>query len=374
MPPAQRLFRYQEIAMEIRRRILRGDFREGGRLPSERALVQSFGVQRNTIRQALTLLEEEGHISIEDKRGAFVRLARPDSGRTVFLLNIHAGSSPNLSRMTEGFSDVAARAGYSLRRFNTHPPEGAALDPLPDADKLADDIAGVMLWPQNPTNPEAVIRLNARIPLVLVDRRVLGAAVDCVRFDDVAGGKAVAEHLLEQGHRRIAFLTDDVFAETVQHRWHGYALAHEAWSVPIDPRLSVFCHGFHEPFFSTTLRLLLGLGRESPTAIICSNDLVAFMLLRFLRDEGVRVPDDVAVTGYGNTMPDYAEAMALTSVDQPFYEMGQTAATMLLERVGQAFEDRLRDVRDVTIPVRLIERQSSSPRRRVEIAEAVAVP
>lgn len=359
MARGRALFQYQEIARELREQILRGDYRLDGRLPSERSLVTRFQVQRNTVRQALALLEQEGHIATEGKRGSFIRNAPPAPTRNVFLMNIHGGSSPMLTQLTDGFGDVAGRAGYSVRRFNTHPPEGSTLDPLPDLARIGKDTAGVVLWPQNPTHSESLIRLNTHIPLVLVDRRVWGVSVDCVRFDDVAGGRMVAEHLLAQGHRRIAFLTDDVFAETVQHRWHGYALALEAAGVPIDPRLSLFYFGIHEPFFSKAMRALFGLGKDAPTAVICSNDLVAFVLLRFLRDEGMRVPDDVAVTGYGNAMPDYGVAMELTSVHQPFEELGRLAATMLLERVGQPVEQRVGESRDVTIPVRLVVRRSS---------------
>ncbi|MGV3613758.1 MAG: GntR family transcriptional regulator [Fimbriimonas sp.] len=361
MPRSEHLFQYQEIARVLRQQILRGDFRSDGRLPSERALVEVFGVQRNTVRQALALLEQEGHISTEGKRGSFVRQPEAVTRRNVFLMNVHAGASPNLSRLAEGFGEISTRAGFVVRRFNTHPPQGAALDPLPDFERLGNETAGILLWPQNPTDSEALSALNAKLPLVLVDRRVLGVSADCVRFDDVAGGRMVTQHLLDHGHRRIAFLTDDVFAETVQHRWHGYALALEGEGVPVDPRLSLFYYGIHEPFFSTAMRTLLGLGADRPTAIICSNDIVAFALLRFLRDEGVRVPDDVAVTGYGNTIPDYVEAMELTSVDQPFYELGQAAATTLLERLGQSTPERLAAPRDLTIPVRLVVRRSSAP-------------
>jgi GntR family transcriptional regulator of arabinose operon len=360
MAKANSLFQYQEIARELREEILRGEFRDEGRLPSERKLTERFQVQRNTVRQALALLEHEGHIATEGKRGSFVRDLEPKVVRNVFLMNIHGGASPMLTYLTDGFSDVVGRAGFSVRRFNTSPAEGAALEPLPEVSKLGRDAAGIVLWPQNPADPDALLRLNASIPLVLVDRRVLGVSIDCVRFDDVAGGRMVTDHLLQQGHRRIGFLTDDVFAETVQHRWHGYALSLEAAGLPVDPRLSVFFRGIHEPFFTSSMRGLFSLGKDAPTAVVCSNDLVAFMLLRYLRDEGIRVPDDVAVTGYGNAMPDYGEAMALTSVHQPFEELGRRAATTLLERLGESGDERLRETRDIKIPVRLVVRKSSS--------------
>lgn len=359
MPEVERRYHYQEIARELKRGILRGDFRENGKLPSERSLVERFGVQRNTVRQALALLEKEGEITTEGKRGSFVRLPPPETGRKSFVVHIHGGVTPTLGGLMDGLVQTSRRAGYAVREWDAHPPEGAALDPLPSSEDIAEDAAGLVLWPQNPTDAEALARINHEIPLVLIDRRVVGVSADCVRFDDVTGGRMVTEHLLEQGHRRIGFLTDDVFAETVQHRWQGYAAALEAAHIPIDPTWSLFFNGLHEPYFSVAMRHLLGQGERSPTAIVCSNDLVAFILLRFLRDEGIRVPDAVAVTGYGNAMPSYVEAMALTTVDQSFLAMGQSAAALLIERAGQSAPERLRSPRDITIPVRLVVRGSS---------------
>ncbi|AIE84520.1 GntR family transcriptional regulator [Fimbriimonas ginsengisoli] len=360
MPRANHLFQYQEIAQELKEQILRGEFGVEGRLPSERALGIRFEVQRNTIRQALELLEKEGQILTQEKRGSFVRVPPSAPGPDTFLVNIHRGSSANLTHLMEGFSHISEQAGYRVRRRNTDPARGAALDHVPDPDRLPEDTAGVVLWPQNPTDAEMLGKLNRAIPLVLVDRRVLGVSADSVRFDDLAGGQMITEHLLSQGHRRIAFLTDDVFAETVQNRWHGYVLAHETNDVPVDPRLNLLFHGIDVPFFGVAMRHQLSQGKLSPTAIVCSNDLVAFTLLRFLHDEGIRVPDDLAVTGYGNSIPDYTEAMTLTTVDQPFYEVGTAAARILIDRMGQSTPERLRAAHDITIPVRLIVRASST--------------
>jgi DNA-binding LacI/PurR family transcriptional regulator len=245
--------------------------------------------------------------------------------------------------------------------FDSHPPQGAALDPIPDVSTLDQDIAGVIVWPQNPTNVPALRKLRSALPLVLVDRRVAGLSSDCVRFADLAGGKMMADHLVSLGHRRIGFIADDVFAETVQQRWQGYVSSLEANGIPIDPRLSLFFHGIDAPYFAMAMRHLLNRGDEAPTAIMCSNDVVAFTLFRFLHDEGVRVPDDLAVAGYGNLLPDYVNALALTSVDQPFYELGQAAARILVERVGQTESERLRSPHDIEIPVRLVVRSSTQP-------------
>ncbi len=355
----KRTFQYEDIARDLRRRIGAGEFQNRGRLPSERDLCSLYEVQRNTIRQALANLEKDGYIWTDAKRGSFIKPHERQIEKTTFLAYIHGDPNPALTHLMEGLVEVANKAKFNVRRINTDPPVGAVVDRLPDDEHLPANAAGIILWPQNPTDSETLKRLNRKLPLVLVDRRVLGVSADCVRFDDVSGGRMVTEHLLQQGYDRIAFLTDDVFAETVQHRWRGYVLALEAAHGKVDPSLSLGFHGLHEPFFSGAIRSLLTSNKDGRLAVFCSNDLVAFTLLRFLRDEGVRVPQDVAVAGYGNLMPGYLNAMSLTSVEQPFHRLGQVAANILLERVNEDTNQRLHEPHDVIIPVKLVVRSSS---------------
>jgi len=363
------LYQYEEIARVLGDQIARGDFDGKGRLPSERLLVERFNVQRNTVRRALSLLEKGGHISIEGKRGSYIKPPPNRADGKSFLFCVHGGPSPTLARLSEGFSRGCAEAGFSVRTLDSHPRVGAALDAVPDAEALDPDVAGVAIWPQNPTNLEALRQLKQIVPVVLLDRRVIGFSSDCVRFADLEGARSIAEHLIAQGHRKIAFLADEVFAETVQLRWRGYATALERNDIPIDPRLSLFFHGIDAPYFRMALRHVMGIGADAPTAIVCSNDVVAFFLLRFLHDEGMRVPDDLAVTGYGNLNPDYTNAMSLTSVDQPFFDMGHTAARLLVDRIGQVASERIQAPRDVEIPVHLVVR-SSSGRTRAPVPAA----
>ncbi|RYG74148.1 GntR family transcriptional regulator [bacterium] len=363
MPRDDDRYRYHEIARELRGGIARGEFRNQGKLPSERTLTARFGVQRNTIRQALEVLEREGRIETHGRRGSFLT-ERDAPVRDTLLLSLPGGDSPQLGHLAVGVERGARAAGLRVARIAAWHPEGAALDLVPDPSTLPPAAAGMILWPQNPTDEAAIARLEAALPLVLVDRRVLGVVADVVHFDDVAGGRTVTEHLIAQGHRRIGFLTDDAFAETVQHRWRGYAAALEAADIPIDPTDSLFLNGIHEPYFTISMRYQLG-RTDRPTAFVCANDVNAFRLMRFLQAEGVRVPDDLAVTGYGNTMPDFVRAMALTSVDQPFERLGERAVALLAERIlaspapGTEPGARAGARQDVTIPVRLVERSSS---------------
>lgn len=347
---------YQDIVGQITVSITKGDYVQTGKLPSERSLAEAFGVHRNTVRHALQALESQGLITTKDKKGSYInRLTAPQ--KNVLLLCSHSDASPELSRLREGFARTAVSAGFVVRRFDTDPEPEKALDVIPKLESLK-DVAGAAIWPQNPSDPGALMEIAEMIPLALMDRRVTGLPADSVRFDDLAGGQLVTEHLLSQGHRRISFITDEVFAETVQNRWRGYAAGLEARGIKYEPQRCLFFHGLQEPTFSVMMKHLMS-SPDRPTAIVCSNDLVAFTILRFLRDEGLRVPEDVAVTGYGNSMPNYTGAMALTSVEQPFSELGAAAARILISRVYQPCEARLRRPQDVVIPLALSVRGSS---------------
>ena len=359
MPRPDFQYQYQQIAREIKEQIARGELKPGMRLSSERILGNQFQVQRNTIRQALALLEDEGRISTEKRRGSFILpLPKNEVGGT-FIVNMHRGSGSNLTALLDGFAHMAEERGFKAVRRNTNPVGTSIINVIPDIDELPADTAGVVLWPHYPSDPDRLRRLNDAVPLVLVDRHVIGVSADCVRFDDIHGGKLITEHLLSLGHRRIAFLTDEVFAETVQFRWHGYVLAQEEAGVEFDAKLSLLYQHMDSQIFANTFRYLMASDKTRPTAVVCANDLVAFSFLRFLHAEGIKTPEDVAVTGYGNSMPDYAEAMTLTTIDQPFREVGEEAAKLLAVRVHQPAAERLRRPEDKILPVRLVVRGST---------------
>ncbi len=336
-----------------------GQLRVGDRLMSERLLGKQFGVQRNTIRQALESLEVQGHIATQIRKGSYVLPAAPRTSSGTLLINISPGSGPNGTALYEGVATEADKLGFKVQRTSTEPLPDSSMNRIPDPSNLPSDTVGAIIWPHLPTDLDRLTKLNEAVPLVLVDHRVTGTSIDCVRFDDIAGGKLVTNYLFDRGHRRIAFLTDEVFAESVQGRWQGYMAAHEEAQIASEVRLSMLYQFFDSEIMGMTLRHLLGDGRTRPTAFFCSNDLVAFTLLRYLNADGYRVPEDVAVTGYGNAMPDYMAAISLTSVDQPFFEVGREAARVIGERTRQTQQERLSSPQDICLPVKLVIRGSA---------------
>ena len=167
---------------------------------------------------------------------------------------------------------------------------------------------------------------------MLVDRVVPSAAGCSVSVDDVAGGALAVRHLLQQGHRDVVHVSGPTHLAQCRDRHRGARLAHrEAGSAG---RLR---HLEAERLDAAAGRdagaRLLGMSPR-PTAVFCANDLLALGLLQTLYDAGLRVPEDIALAGYDDIEFAAAAAVPLTSVRQPAFLLGRTAADLLIEETG----------------------------------------
>lgn len=363
MKSAPALHRYQQIADSLREE-LPDLVTPDGRLPSERKLVSHYGVQRNTIRQALAVLESEGVVTTLGTRGTFQTSRLGIRGRgNILLVNPWNDTSTAISQVVEGLNRALQDTGHTVLRFDSRPPLGSQDYQLPTLSHLAEgNVAGIVIWPHTPADVETLVRLQEEYPIVTIDRRIPGFPCDSVRTDDVAGAYAAVNHLFLQGHRRIAFVATEVFSETIQHRFLGYLHAHRDMQVEVDYSLLLTTVALSEPSFTNSVMNLLKQEGDPITAICCSNDGVASVLLSRLRDAGIAIPEDIAITGYGDLLPDYTNAMQLTSVRQPFVQVGLEAGRFLL---SQTVNPRTlnRRPKDVVLPVELIVRNSSQSSR-----------
>ncbi|MES2460370.1 MAG: GntR family transcriptional regulator [Armatimonadota bacterium] len=362
----QRTFLYKEIADDLREQIGHGE-NQLQKLPSERTLMTRYGVQRSTVRRALSILVAEGRITSASKRGSFINPLPISSSPlsevrtavgTVLVVTQWNEVSTALESLLRGLRESLADTELSLLFFDSRPRQGKSRSELPTAEYLhANHVKGVVLWPESPADLQALHHLRQLAPLVLVDRQVPGFETHSVVFDDFAGGRAITEHLIALGHRRIGFLTDEVFAQTVQQRWRGYVQALENAGIAAEPTCYGLFQGMWNPPYSAQMRLLLEGAGQPLTAVVCSNDTVALDFIHFLRREGYRVPEDVAVTGFGNLLPTSMEAMRLTTVLQPFEEAGKAVGRILLSNVSSARPPNTAEYEHVEVPVQLVVRE-----------------
>jgi LacI family transcriptional regulator len=231
---------------------------------------------------------------------------------------------PSVMERLRGVSHVLAGAGYRLVLFDVERP-GQDWDLFRSLPGGLDGLLSISLCP-----PDADLdRFEAAgMPVVLVDHP--HDRVATVYTDDVAGGRLATEHLLELGHRRIAFLGD------FEHNYHGftssamrragYEHALEAAGAELDEELVWRAPHGREQARALTRELLRS--AEPPTAIFAASDTQAVGVLEAAETLGVDVPGDLSVVGYDDI--EVARYAGLTTVAQPLEESGARGAELLL--------------------------------------------
>ncbi|MFF2271088.1 LacI family DNA-binding transcriptional regulator [Agromyces sp. NPDC058136] len=193
-------------------------------------------------------------------------------------------------------------------------------------------------------------RVQARgVPVVFVDRPAIGLEADSVVFDNRMGGRLAAQHLLDNGHTRIAFVGDYVWLPTYRERLEGMAAVLDGAAPSWRELLRVDAHDVASSRELT--RELLSLA-EPPTAIVAGNNRI---LLGVLDELSGRSQGDIpAVIGIDE--PEWARVMGISTVAGDVEAVGRHAARLALARLS----DRARPVEHVVLPMRLVPRRSTA--------------
>src|SRR5437899_2211004 len=216
-------------------------------------------------------------------------------------------------------------------------------------------VAGVIFSPTRQTLASfAPTDLN--FPLVVVDRSIPDRDVDVVQLDNVDAGYRLTTHLIENGYRRIAALFGEM-STTGRERQAGYEKALRAHGLAptaelvryVQPRIEVGC--------AATLKMLDW--AQPPDALFTANSLLAAGALQAIRERNLTIPDDIALVTFDETTWASLVQPAITLIAQPTYEIGKTAAQLLLQRVT----DPTRATRQVILKGQLLVRGSSAPKR-----------
>ena len=214
--------------------------------------------------------------------------------------------------------------------------------------------AGVIMVTSRLT-PEQQRRLQeAALPLVLIDPiNSVDGPVPSVGATNWRGGVTAVQHLVELGHRRIAMLrgyeclVDDA-------RYHGYAAAITEAGIALDPSLVERADFRFQPAVSAAERILRL--PERPTGMFAANDLEALGVLEAARRLGLAVPRDLSVVGFDDSLLAATSSPQLTTVRQPFAEMGQVAHRLLTDQMEGREPNTLR----VELATTLIVRESTA--------------
>lgn len=276
------------------------------------------------------------------------RVARSlTQGRTdVIALVVSDIQNPFFTTVSRGAEDVAQRHGYTLIVGNTDERPEKELEYLEAL--VSRRVDGVIL---STTGADHVRLLQQRgIPVVLVDRVIPGIEADSVILDAYDGGRQIAAHLAEEGYREIVFIGGMPGNSTVEARLAGCRDGLREAGLELSVRLGRLDRGSGE-------ELVTGLCEEDrmPEAIVAANNLVAVGAMVELRRRGLRVPEDVGLTCFGEIELASLLDPFLTVIREPAYEAGRLSMELLHERIRGSQTP----VRHEVLPVELVVRRST---------------
>jgi DNA-binding LacI/PurR family transcriptional regulator len=366
---------YRQLADQLRQDIYDGILSEGTQLPTEFEFAATCGVSRGTVRQALSLLAEEGLIKRVAGRGTFVRhwervaSQRVSYGRAIGLVIPAANDQLSLNILV-GAESAAKRRGYQV--VFSHSNESLAQE-KEDLEKLfASRVAGAIVFPISDVEySETIWRLHSKFPLVLVDRYFPALDCDYVGVDNLGGGYEATEHLISLGHSEIAFLhTGAGYSTTaVQDRYRGYRKAlsehglafRETWATSLRETISI---AGQEDVAAACVPYLRRADRLG--AVFAANDFTAVGLISAATSMNLHVPNDLAVVGFDDVRIASQIHPPLTTISQPRVEIGVRAAQLLIDRI----EGKNGPPEHIVLPTSLVIRSSCGARRGVQLSSA----
>ncbi|MEM5775112.1 MAG: substrate-binding domain-containing protein, partial [Anaerolineaceae bacterium] len=202
------------------------------------------------------------------------------------------------------------------------------------------------------------------IPIVVINNQSAEDYRYSIYHDDVDGSRKLTRHLIDLGHRRVAYLGNLQSGRSTQDRLRGFQQEMRAAGLDVPDN---FIHQVEGGLPESGLQGLQHFLRlpVRPTAIVCYNDMMAFGVLKGLRLAGLRVPEDISVTGFDNIVFSAYTNPLLTTFDQPKRSIGNQAAGLVLELLEQEHPTSA-DVQPkvILLPGRLLERESTAPPNR----------
>jgi len=235
-------------------------------------------------------------------------------------------ADPFVAGVVNGMEGMAEERGYSVILANSNAEPEREVRVVHSFEERRVD--GIIVTSSRVGARYLPLMEKMRVPVVLLNNQHPSEFAHSVIIDNVEASLAATRHLLQLGHRRIAYLGDRFGYQSDTERFAGYRRAVEAAGLEFAPELVV--HGDGRPEGGEqAIEQLLALAKP-PTAVFCYNDMSAVGVMRQVRARDLRIPDDLSVVGFDDLyLSEYLQP-PLTTVRQPMHQMGRMAMETLL--------------------------------------------
>lgn len=332
--------KYMQIVNWIKEKLETKELTAGSKIHSENELVSLFGVSRQTVRHAISVLENEGIVERLRGSGTYIKGPKPveaqkHSNMRIAIMTTYVDEYIFPSMLKE-MERLFSKSGYAIQiafTHNTVEKERMILKGFLRSGAIDGIVAETTKSGLPNPNLDLYRQLKKRgIPIVFLNSYYRDLEAIHVSMDDVMAGRLVTEHLIQCGHRKIGgiFKSDDGQGHS---RYKGYidALMEEDIKVKGE-RISwmdtVDLHRMNQDMSRYLSRLM------DCTACVCYNDEVANKLVGICKEAGILVPEQLSIVGIDNSdLAGYCE-VPLTSANNPIIELAEAAAGTLLNMLA----------------------------------------
>lgn len=355
---------YQSIFDIYAQHIRDGSLLPGQSIPSEAQLAQLHGVSNITARRVLNELKRQGLVVRQRGRGSFVAdpklcsaASTEDMHRVTLIFPMDNQFTKAAELIATLFTLLQKHGHYLSVQFSNDSEQNEARL-LEQA--IAEKVDGILFYPVSSwSNTELVLKIKAKgIPMVLIDRAHAVGGFPTVVHDNVKGGRLLTHYLLSKGYDSIVFVSNHELshATSIRDRYQGYVSAMLEAGKTIDDVRSIFIpdDASQEEYANLIQMLQQGAG---PMALMCMSDPVAISLMQVMADNDLRVPEDVAMTGFDNLMLSMHTTPPLTTMHQDFAMLAKASGETLLKEMKRQRDPSAPLIQ--YIPVSLVERQTT---------------
>jgi GntR family transcriptional regulator, arabinose operon transcriptional repressor len=330
--------KYYKLKEFLKEEILSGRIKPGEQIPSENTLTARFSLSRHTVRKAIAILINDGLLYTEHGRGTFSSgIARKNrDSRNIGVITTYI-SEYIFPQVIHGIDEVLSGNGYSIILKNTGndcQKEASCLK-----DMLDKDIAGLIVEPtrsalfsNNIKYYEALERYN--IPYVFIHGcHEQLQQKPCILLDDAGGMFELVSYLIKSGHKSIAgiFKADDTQG---LNRHKGYVKALTEHGILYNPENVIWFHTEDRSVKPYAVIKSMLENRRRFDAIACYNDEIAYKIVEVLNQSGIKVPEDISVTGFDDSFLAVSCPVKLTTARHPKEKLGKAAAELILELIA----------------------------------------
>jgi DNA-binding LacI/PurR family transcriptional regulator len=253
-----------------------------------------------------------------------------------------------------GIEDVTYAMDYQL--IFTHSAEDQDRERRALAALEAKRVDGILISTAQSTDDVTPYKelIDTGLPMVFFDRCVYNIGASCVSMNDVESSREITEHLIQHGYKKIAHLSGPPKVSIGKKRLDGFLKALKEHNLEIREKW-IKESGFQEKGgYDAMMRLLENSEGDRPEAVVAVNDPAAFGAMQAILDNGLRIPEDIAIVGFTDDIRAKLMPVPLTTIRQPAYEMGKKAAEKLIKVIDNEDET----VEEIVIESQLIIRQS----------------